>query len=139
MDTWNPNQIVAVPIAAELYQALARRFPDRISTVIENVAWDFLERTVAEFTAAEKARGQGIFWKALFLPSGTELRVPHFGQYKYARLDGEALNYAGKVYPSISKLAKAMRGNTNVNAWKYVQIKRPTDADFVAALWLRRG
>lgn len=139
MTTMTANEFVAVPIPTDLYQALAQRFPDRVSTVIENVTWDFLERTKEDFTATEKSRGPGIFWESLFLPSGTEFRVRHFGQHKYARLEGEALNYDGKTYPSISKMANAMRGNTNVNAWKYVHIKRPTDATWILALSLRRG
>jgi len=139
MISMTANEFVAVAIPAVLYQAIAQRFPDRVSTVIENVTWDFLERTKDDFTAAEKSRGKGIFWESLFLPSGTEFRVPHFGQYKYAKLEGEALNYNGKVYPSISKMANAMRGNTNVNAWKLVAIKRPTDATWILALRLRRG
>ncbi len=133
------NEFVAISIPAALYQAIAQRFPDRVGTVIENVTWDFLERTKGDFSEAEKSRGKGIFWESLFLPSDTELRVRHFGQYKYAKLEGETLNYNGKVYPSISKMANAMRGNTNINAWKYVQIKRPTDATWILALRLRRS
>lgn len=139
MSSISANEFVSVAIPAVLYQAIAKRFPDRVSTVIENVTWDFLERTKDDFEVVEKSRGKGIFWESLFLPSGTEFRVRHFGQYKYAKLEGEVLNYNGKVYPSISKMANAMRGNTNVNAWKLVEIKRPTDATWVLALRLRRG
>jgi hypothetical protein len=139
MSEISANDFVAIPIPTELYQAIAQRFPDRVSTVIENVTWDFLERTTEDFVTTAKSRGDGIFWEALFLPTGTEFRVRHFGQYKYGRLEGDALNYDGKVYPSISKMANAMRGNTNVNAWKYVEVKRPTDAAWILALRLRRG
>lgn len=139
MISMTANEFVAVAIPAELYQAIAQRFPDRVSTVIENVTWDFLERTKDDFATVEKNRGKGIFWESLFLPSGTDFRVQHFGQYKYAKLEGEKLNYDGKTYPSISKMANAMRGNTNVNAWKLVAIKRPTDATWILALRLRRG
>lgn len=139
MTTITANDFVAVLIPSELYQTIAQRFPDRVGSVIEDVTWDFLERTKEDTTSAERSRGKGVFWESLFLSSGTEFRVRHFGQYKYARLEGEALNYNGKTYPSISKMANAMRGNTNVNAWKYVAIKRPTDATFILALRLRRG
>lgn len=138
MNAMTANEFVAVPIPTELYQAIARRFPDRVSTVIENVSWNFLESTKDDFAGAEKTRGKGIFWESLFLPSGTEFRVPHFGQYRYGRLEGEALTYDGKTCPSISKMANAMRGH-NVNAWKLVEIKRPTDATWILALRLRRG
>lgn len=138
MSALTANEFVAVPIPTALYQAVAQRFPDRVSSVIENVTWDFLERTAEDFRASETAKGRGLFWESLFLPSGTEFRVRHFGQYKYARLEGETLNYDAKTYPSISKMTNAMRGNTNVNAWKYVEIKRPTDAGWVLALRLRR-
>jgi hypothetical protein len=138
MNAMVANEFVAVPIPAELYQAIARRFPDRVSTVIENVSWDFLERTKDDFAGAEKTREKGIFWESLFLPSGTEFRVPHFGQHRYGRLEEETLIYDGKTCPSISKMANAMRGH-NVNAWKLVEIKRPTDATWILALRLRRG
>lgn len=138
MATITADDYVAVLIPTDLYQAIARRYPDRVSTLIENVTWDFLDRTADDFEAKERANRKGIFWESLFLAAGTEFRVRHHGQYKYARLEGELPTYNGKTYPSISKMANAMRGNTNVNAWKHVEIKRPTDAAWTLALRLRR-
>src|SRR5690348_15120720 len=98
------DDFVAVPIPAHLYQAVARRFPDRVATVIASVTTDFLERTAGEKIGGERNEA-GLFWERLFLPSGTQFRIRHYGQYKEARLVGDRLTYNGKTYPSVSKMA----------------------------------
>ena len=84
----------------------------------------------------------GIFWESLFLPVGTQLRTSHCGNYKYGKIQGTeehgvALTYEGKQYVSVAQMARAMRGQTNVNAWRYIEIRRPGDTSWQRALQLR--
>jgi hypothetical protein len=80
-----------------------------------------------------------VWWEALFLPDGTELRTKHFGQFKLAKVDGESIVREGTVYPSPAQLTNAMRGGTSNNAWRELESKRPSDKTWVPAQTLRRG
>lgn len=126
------DDFVAVPLPTELYLAMAKRYPNGVSSVIENVVWDFLERTEEDFTYS-KGSANGIYWGSLFLPSETGLRVRYKGEYKYAEVIGDKIVSDGEEFPSISRLASAMCNNTSVNAWKIVEVKRPTDPTWVLA------
>lgn len=132
------DDFVAVPLPTELYQELLKRYPDRVSSLIEDVVWEFLERTEDDFEIPA-GPSNGIFWGALFLPSGTELRVSYRNEYKYAKLVNDKIIYEGKDMPSVSQMTSVMRGNTSVNAWKHVEIKRPTDKTWILADIVRRG
>jgi hypothetical protein len=72
------------------------------------------------------------------LPHGTELRTSHFGSYKVARIEDGAVVWEGRSFDSMSRLARAMRGNTSNNAWKVLEIKRPADDRWQLADALRR-
>jgi hypothetical protein len=133
----NLDTFVSVPLPNELYAEFARRFPGGVSSVLEHVARDFLDRT-AEDLAAREPRTQGIYWEALFLPEGTQVRTKHYGEHKVADIVGTEITWDGEVYPSMSQLARAMRGDTSNNAWKVLEIKRPTDAMWQSALFVRR-
>ena len=133
----NFDSFVAVPLSNEIYAEFARRFPGGVSSVLENVAQDFLDRTAEDFEAREP-KAQGIYWEALFLPQGTQMRTKHYGEYKLAGIVGAEIVWEGEVYPSMSQLARAMRGDTSNNAWKVLEIKRPTDAKWQPADFLRR-
>ena len=133
----NLDSFVAVPLSNGIYAEFARRFPGGVSSVLENVAQDFLDRTAEDFEAREP-KAQGIYWEALFLPQGTQMRTKHYGEYKLAGIVGAEIVWEGEVYPSMSQLARAMRGDTSNNAWKVLEIKRPTDAKWQPADFLRR-
>ena len=133
----NLDSFVAVPLSNGIYAEFARRFPGGVSSVLENVAQDFLDRTAEDF-AAREPKAQGIYWEALFLPQGTQMRTKHYGEYKLAEIVGAEIVWEGEVYPSMSQLARAMRGDTSNNAWKVLEIKRPTDAKWQPADFLRR-
>ena len=133
----NLDAFVSVPLPNELYAEFARRFPGGVSSVLEQVAQDFLDRTAEDF-AAREPRAQGIYWEALFLPEDTEIRTKHYGEFKVAKIIGGKIMWGGESYPSMSQLARAMRGDTSNNAWKVLEIKRPSDIKWQPADFLRR-
>jgi hypothetical protein len=131
------DSFVAVPLPVELYAELAHRYPSSVSSVIEDLARDFLDRTADDFEAAPLSHN-GIYWESLFLPSGTEVRTKYFNEYKEALIKGKDIVWEGNTYSSMSQLARTMRGNTSNNAWKVLEIKRPSDIRWRNADFLRR-
>lgn len=130
------NSFVSVPLPMTLVTALLRRSPHGISTLIENVVADFLDRTEEDFSMPDQP--VGVFWDALFLPNGTQLRTKYFSEFKLAKIEDETIIWEGDVYPSFARLANAMRGGTMNNAWRELQIKRPSDKTWMPAQSLRR-
>lgn len=130
------DSFVAVPIPTALYVELARRFPERVSTVIENVVTDFLERNEEDFLVVSEPAG--VYWEALFLPSSTQVRTKYYGEYKVASIENESVMWDGTEYSSLAQLANAMRGNKQNNAWMVLEIKRPTDKVWMPAQALRK-
>lgn len=137
MNTMSRDSFVALPITVDLYAEFSRRYPGSVSSLIEQVAWDFLDRTADDFDAAPRG-SKGIHWEALFLPEDTEVRTKYFNEYKVATIRDSEIVWDGETYPSMSQLAKAMRGDTSNNAWKVLEIKRPSDAKWQAADFLRK-
>ena len=133
----NLDAFVSVPVSNELYAEFARRFPGRVSSVLERVAQDYLDDTAEDF-AAREPRTQGIYWEALFLPEGTQIRTKHYSELKVAEIAGGEIMWEEKSYLSMSQLARAMRGDTSNNAWKVLEIKRPSDGKWQPADFLRR-
>ncbi|MBV8667023.1 MAG: hypothetical protein JO269_11125 [Burkholderiaceae bacterium] len=130
------NSFISVPLPTSLVSTLLRRYPDGISRLIEDVVMDFLERTGDDFSA--RPQPTGIYWESLFLPSGTQLRTRYFGEFKVAEINNESIVWGGSVFPSFAQLTNAMRGGTSNNAWRELQIRRPSDKTWVAAQSLRR-
>ena len=126
------DDFVCIPIPSDLYQSLADRYPDRVTTVLENITWDFLERTEEDFVSPPSG---GISWGSVPLPNGTELRVKksHSNDYGYGEVKNNQIIYQGKAVSSPSRFARKVRNNTSVNAWIYVEIMRPHDRDWKLA------
>jgi len=126
------DDFVCVPLPAELYQSLAKRFPDRISTVLKNITWDFLERTEEDFAGYPEG---GIMWGSLKLPNGTLLRVrkSYSNDYGIAEIKNNKIMYLDKEVRSPSQFARKVKNNTSVNAWLNIDIKRPQDRDWKPA------
>lgn len=136
MGTPSLDDFVCVPIPLDLYAELARRQPRRVATLLSDVAWDFVTRTAAD--CEDKPRGNsGFQWDAVFLPAGTEVRTKYYGDMKLATITGAGIQWEGKVFRSMSQLARAMRGDTSNNAWKVLEVKRPADASWKLADHLR--
>ena len=136
MTSLNFDAFVAVPLSTELYAEFARRFPGGVSSVIEQVAQDFLDRTAEDFEVLSGA-ASGVYWELVFLVEGTQIRTKYYGEYKIAKIQGREIVWDGKTYSSMSQLASAMRGNTSNNAWKVLEVKRPSDASWKIADFLR--
>ena len=133
------DSFVAVPLSHELYAQLAQRYPAGVSSVIEHVVQDFLDRTEEDLTAKrDNVRQNGIQWDALFLPHGTQIRTKYFGKYPVAEIVAGEICWDGQVYSSMSRLARAMRGDTSNNAWVVLEIKRPSDLNWIRADRLRQ-
>jgi hypothetical protein len=132
------DAFVAVPLPSDVYAEFARRYPAGVSSVLEQVAQDFLDRTADDFAARDRRR-VGVHWESLFLPEDTEIRTKYYGEYHVARIEGASISWDGDTYPSMSQLASAMRGNTSNNAWKVLEIKRPNDSSWQPADFLRRS
>lgn len=130
------DTFVSVPISSALYLELANRYPGRVATLIENQLEDFLERTSDAAIAIITAK-KGVQWESLFLPDGTEIRTQYYGVMQTAAIRGEEIVWNVKTYRSMSRLAGAMRGNTSNNAWKVLEVKRPTDSAWQLADRLR--
>ena len=126
------DDFVSIPLSSELYQAFARRYPNAVSRTLENVAWDFLERTEDDFDLSPSG---GILWGGLKLPNGTELRVKksRSSDYGYAEIVSDKIIYAKKDIGSPSRFARKIKDNTSVNAWIHVEIKRPNDREWELA------
>lgn len=133
----NLDRFVSIPVSNELYAEFARRFPGKVSSVLEQVAQDFLDRTAEEFGTG-LIQMQGFHWESLFLPEGSQIRTRHYGKTKLAKIAGDKIVWEGVSYPSMSQLARAMRGDTSNNAWKVLEIKRPSDIKWQPADFLRR-
>jgi hypothetical protein len=144
MNAFNVDSFVAVPLSTELYAEFTRRYPGRANSVLENVAQDFLDRTADDYKPLP-TKERGIHWisplgssqQKLFLAEGTQIRTKYRGEYKTATIQGEAIIWENKTYPTMSQLAYAMRGKTSNNAWKVLEIKRPSDTTWTPADSLR--
>ena len=130
------DSFISIPLPTTLVFALLKRSPHGISGLIEYIAEDFLERTRDDFDTNNQITG--IYWEAVFLPNGTELRTKYFGEYKIAKIENDRILWNGNEYPSFAKLANSMRGCTMNNAWKELQIKRPSDQKWLPAQSIRR-
>lgn len=133
----NLDSFVSIPVSNELYAEFVRRFPGGVSSTLEQIAQDFLDRTADDFVTREPC-AQGIYWDALFLPEGSQIRTKHYGEIKVAEVIAGKIIWKEQSYPSMSQLARAMRGGTSNNAWKVLEIKRPSDLKWQSAVFLRR-
>lgn len=128
---------VGVLIPTDLYGELFRRYPGSVSSILEQISWDFLDRTAEDFQDAQ-LKPTGVYWERLFMPEGTEIRTRYFGDFKTAKIEGERIVWEGTTFPSMSQLAKAMRGNTVNNAWQVLEVRLPSSIRWEPASSLRR-
>lgn len=129
------NDYVYIPISLEIYRELLTRYPANPHTVVENVVYDFLERTV-DGVIQERPKS-GFMWERLMLPSRTRIRTKYFGEIFEAVVDDRRLIWNEDEFESIAKLINTMRGGTSNNAWRVAEIKRPGDHNWIPAMKLR--
>jgi hypothetical protein len=95
---------------------------------IQNASWK------PELLAQSDTRGYQ--WKNLFLPDGTQIRMPYKGVYYYAKVESDQIIYEGKSI-SPSSLANTIASSSR-NAWRDLWIKRPEDKEWILANDCRR-
>lgn len=149
---------LAVEIDSEIVGEMFLRAGPKadISSWIENVVQDYLERTAdlghwseayylyresqadtEKFQTEFGSPKGGYHWAPLFLPNGTLIRMEYKRQAFNAAVKFEKIMYEGKAY-SPSELARIIAAGTNRNAWRDLVIKRPGDSDWCLADDLRR-
>ncbi len=145
------HNLAFIPVSADLYcelEAWSRRDggnggPGAVAAIADYQLWSFLER-MQEDKVAPKSTGRSYHWqnrdslKVVELPHGTEIRTRYYGECKTAIVEDGTITWEGKTYSSPSKLCNAMRGDTNNNAWRELEIMRPGDAQFRRADFFRR-
>lgn len=136
MSTVSQLDFVAVPIPLELYQELIRRHGTAANAVIEDQVEAFLERTQNDPIMPRTT--EGLTWDNLFLCEKTRIRTKYYNEYRYAEIVGDHVVYDGESFPSVSRAVNTMRGGTQNNAWKVVEILRPSDSKWISAEHLRR-
>lgn len=133
------DSFVAIPMSHDLYSQLSSRYPGGVASVVEQVVQDFLDRTTDDFAASRsRSTTAGVKWDNLFLPDGTQLRTKYYGNYQVADVEDGKIFWNGKEQASVAQLANAMRGDTNNNAWKVLEVKRPQDPTWQLADRLRK-
>ncbi|WP_426165752.1 hypothetical protein [Pseudoduganella sp. R-34] len=101
---------------------------DLADQVIRN--WLHYQRELA------KTVGQrGYFWKKLFLPDGTRLRVSNHMTTRYAAVVGDDLVYESMTI-SPNRFAQMTLGSAR-NAWEVVYVQMPGQREWKLALRLR--
>ena len=77
----------------------------------------------------------GYSWKysdrSLFLPHGTQIRMPHKGSYYYASVEGDEIRYEGRAMTPGTLANYIAQGSRN--AWICLWIKRPDDREWQLA------
>lgn len=140
---------VSIPIPSSLFVGLidflrghgSKRDPvtavaDAIDYWIENASWKQGDLMPEIFTTESR----GYTWKykdsCIFLPHGTEIRMPYKGQYHYAKVEGDEIKYKEKSV-SPGTLANTITSSSR-NAWRDLWIKRPGDKEWTLADRCRR-
>jgi hypothetical protein len=132
------NSNISVPIQTTQFLELANflqsngdpRDPvEVIATAIEywldNASWK------PELLSGVSGDARGYQWKTLFLPHGTQIRMPYKNTNYYAKVEGDEIIYDGNSI-SPASLANTITG-TSRNAWRGLWIKRPNDKEWLLA------
>lgn len=84
---------------------------------------------------AKPAGQRGYFWKKLFLPEGTRLRVSNYQMTRYAAIVGDDLVYESMT-TSPNRFVQMTLGSAR-NAWEVVYIQMPGQREWKQAFRLR--
>jgi hypothetical protein len=131
---------VAVPVPLELFQRLSEFLKEEgDSRDPIRAAWDAIDYWIDNASwkpeLIRQERSSGYTWKyddrCLFLPHGTEIRMPHKGKYHYAVVEGDEIKYNGQTMTP-GTLANTI-ANGSRNAWISLWIKRPGDNEWTLA------
>lgn len=107
---------------------------DELSELADRAIDDWL----AHQLELAKPKGQrGYFWKALFLPDGTRLRIASHAATRYAAVVGDDLVYNAMCL-SPNQFAQQAIGSVR-NAWSAIYIQMPGERAWTQAQRLRRA
>jgi hypothetical protein len=150
---------IAILIDATLHNELVLRLrkTDDVTTYIEHAVETFLERTkhaddlwspqfideIAEIEGDQKLSRygdpkKGFRWQLVFLPNGTQLKMPYKGRDHFAEIQHERLIADGTSH-SPSEWASRVAGNTSRNAWRDIWVLLPGSDNWQLADVLRRS
>lgn len=135
---------ISVPMPTDVFLQLAKFLEEKgdvrdpVSAVADAVEyWMQNADWKPELLQVPSSDGRGFQWKSVFMPSGTEVRMPYRGDWYYARVEGDQLIYEGAA-TTPGRLANTIT-QTSRNAWRDLWIKRPGDSTWHLADSLRAG
>lgn len=135
---------VSVPVPSELVSRVMR-FMHSLETEkslnqtiehfieygLENADWKYKDGDDIFQLSPGNELAEGYLWargdKSLFLPNGTQIMRKYKGKDQLAQVKDKTFVHEKKIFNSPAALARALSGNTSVNAWIVLWIKRPVD------------
>jgi hypothetical protein len=130
---------VSVPIPVSLFvdfhqfAAKQGRAADAVG-VIQSVLENWLDMQDWSERTFPSAAG-GFRWKTVVLPDTTKIRMRYLGEYHYASIEGDRFIWNGEA-SSPGQFVNGVTG-TSRSAWRDIEVKRPTDPEWIAAHTLR--
>ena len=126
-----------IPVDLEVYKALeARRetFSESHNDILRRALGIEPRLATSPLSSAEEV----IVWrrKGVGLPKGTRWRMSSANGEQNGQVVEGGFQYRGEVVSSPSRLAKNIYRTksgekTNLNGWRYVEVKRPGDSDWM--------
>lgn len=110
------------------------RLEDELSQLADLAIHEWLQR---QLELAKPAGQRGYFWKALFLPDGTRLRIANHSATRYAAIVGDDLVY-NAMCMSPNQFAQQALGTVH-NAWSSIYIQMPGERAWTQAQRMRRA
>ncbi len=133
--TYRATLEVSLPTLRALLDYQAERAGDLSLADLADIA--ILEWLQRHRTFNRPLEPKGYFWKTVFLPDGTRLRISSSTGKHYAEVvAGELLYESLSVSPN--QFVTASLGNTG-NAWKVICVQLPGDTDWTPAMRLRHA
>lgn len=125
----------------KLIESERRSFTEAPNTVLRRLL-DLGEPSESPQAANGHADQGGWSGKGIRLPAGTEVRMEYRGREHRGAIQDSAWVVDGKTFKSpsaaASGVARTKEGtNPSLDGWKYWQVKRPSDADWIALQTLR--
>ncbi len=133
----SPTSNVCIAISSKTLRALLEYQEEQEcafdpASLAELAICDWLERQ----RELAKPKGQrGYFWKKLFLPDGTRLRVSNHRMTRYAAIVGDNLVYESMT-TSPNRFVQSTLGPAR-NAWNVVYVQMPGEHEWKMAFRLR--
>ena len=124
--------MAAIDIDFDVYKALTS-----LRESEEDTYNDVLRKLlVLDKKSVSRTRGPNWVWKGVTLPSGSELRANYKGRLYEAQIKNGVWVQDQATYTSPSAAAYAIT-KSGINGWGFWQVKRPSDAVWLALHELR--